>query len=114
MAAAGSVMDWGREDVRAWLARIGLARYCSTLYCPLVWRGVQVQWPAVRQSPHGRSCPPDAAGGGPQEVSATGGKGQERWQEQEQGQEQETEPPVCSSRCWVTLNAWSITWPPLD
>ena len=95
MAAAGSVMNWGREDVRAWLARIGLARYCSTLhtvlsgqdwsgqvlqhlYCPLVWCGVQVQWPAVRQSPHGRSCPPDAAGGGPQEVSATGGKGQER------------------------------------
>ena len=35
MAAAGSVMDWGREDVRAWLARIGLARYCCTLYTVL-------------------------------------------------------------------------------
>lgn len=31
MAAAGSVMNWGREDVRGWLARIGLARYSGLL-----------------------------------------------------------------------------------
>ena len=54
MAAAGSVMNWGREDVRAWLARIGLARYCSTLHtcsacsaCTGVQYGMQVQWLAV-------------------------------------------------------------------